>query len=115
VQILYEFFSRVDNLIDHALPRNCFLKHVIERKLEPRREVTVRRRIRGKQLLDELKEKRVYWKLEEEALDRTVRRSGYGRECRPFVRQTTELRYTETFNPLRTRRILYKDSVRTSL
>jgi len=52
VQILSEFFSRVDNWIGHGLPRNCFLKHAIERKIEPRTEVTVRRGRRGKQLLD---------------------------------------------------------------
>jgi hypothetical protein len=42
--------------IGHFLPRNCFLKHPLERKIEPRIEVMVRRRRRGKQQLDELKE-----------------------------------------------------------
>lgn len=60
MQIFSEiFFSRVDNWIGHVLPRNCFLKHAIERKIEPRIEVIVRRGRIGKQLLDELKEKRV--------------------------------------------------------
>jgi hypothetical protein len=44
--------------------------------------VTGRRGRRRKQLLDALKEKRKYWKLKEEALDRTVWRTrfegGYG-------------------------------------
>ena len=44
---------------------------------------------RGKQLLDDLKEKTGYWKLKEEALDRTVWRTGLGRGCGPVVRQTT--------------------------
>jgi hypothetical protein len=48
-----------------------------------------RGRIR-KQLLDELKEKRRYWKLKEEALDRTLWRTGFGRGYGPVVRQTTE-------------------------
>jgi hypothetical protein len=38
---------------------------VIERKLEGRIEMTGRRARRSKQLLDDLKEKRSYWKLKE--------------------------------------------------
>jgi hypothetical protein len=76
------------NCIDHILRRNCLLKYVTEGKIEGRIEVTARRRRRRKQLLDYLKAKRGYWKLKEEALDRTVWRtrfvSGYGR----VVRQT---------------------------
>jgi hypothetical protein len=44
-----------------------------------------------KQLLDGLKETRGYGKLKEEALDRTLWRTGFGRGCGPVVRQTTEL------------------------
>jgi len=36
---------------------------------------------RHKQLLDNLKEKRGYWKFKEEALDRTVWRTRVGRGC----------------------------------
>jgi hypothetical protein len=43
---------------------------VIEGKLEGRIEMTGRRGRRRKQLLDDIKEKRRYWKLKEEALDR---------------------------------------------
>jgi len=43
---------------------------------------------RRKQLLDDLKEMRGYWKLEEEALDRTLWRIDYVRSYRPIVRQT---------------------------
>jgi hypothetical protein len=43
-----------------------------------------------KQLLDDLKGKRGYWKLKEEALDRTVWRTRSGRGYGPVVRQTTE-------------------------
>ena len=32
----------------------------------------------------------VYWKLKEEAVDRTVWRTGCGRGCGPVVRQITE-------------------------
>jgi hypothetical protein len=46
------------------LHRNLLLKHVIEGKIEGRIEVTGRRARRRKKLLDDLKEKRGYWKLE---------------------------------------------------
>jgi hypothetical protein len=49
-----------------------------------------RRGRRRKQLLDDLKGKRGYWKLKEEALDRTVWRTRFGRGCGPVVRQTAE-------------------------
>jgi hypothetical protein len=48
---------------------------VIEGKLEGRIEMTGRRERRRKQLLDDLKVKRRYWKLKEEALDSTVENS----------------------------------------
>jgi hypothetical protein len=76
------------NWIGHILRRNCLLKHVIEGKLEGRIEVTVRRGRRRKQLLDDLKEKRRYWKLKEEALDLTLWRTCFGRGYGPVVRQT---------------------------
>jgi hypothetical protein len=55
-----------------GLYRNCLLKHVIEGKLEGRIEMTGRRGKRRKQLLDDLKDERRYWKLKEEALDRSL-------------------------------------------
>jgi len=55
------------------------LKRVNEGKREERIGVTRRRGRRRKQLLDDLKEKRGYWKLKEEALDRTLWRTGFGR------------------------------------
>jgi hypothetical protein len=42
-----------------------------------------------KHLLDDLKEKRIYWKLKEEALDRNLWRTRFGRGYGPVVRQTT--------------------------
>jgi hypothetical protein len=45
------------------LHRNCLLKHVIEEKKEERIEVTGRRERTCKQLLNDLKENRGYWKL----------------------------------------------------
>ena len=47
------------------------------------------RRTRGcKQLLHDLKEKRVHRKLKEEALDRTVWRTRFGRDSGPVVRDS---------------------------
>jgi hypothetical protein len=62
---------------------------VIEGKLEGRIEMTGRRG-RRRQLLDDLKEKRRYYKLKDEALDRTLWRTSFGRGYGPLVRQTTE-------------------------
>jgi hypothetical protein len=45
---------------------------------------------RSKQLLDDLEEKRGYWKLKEEALDRTLWRTRFGIGFGPVVGQTIE-------------------------
>jgi hypothetical protein len=81
---------RKTNCIGNILCRNCLLKHMIEGKLEGRTEMMGRQGRRRKQLLDELKEKRGYWKLKEEALDRTLWRARFGRDYGPVVIQTTE-------------------------
>jgi hypothetical protein len=49
-----------------------------------------RQRRRSKQLLDVLKEIRGYWKLKEEALDRTPLRTRFGWGYGPVLRQTME-------------------------
>jgi hypothetical protein len=54
------------------LRRSCVLKHFVEGEREGRIEVAERRGIRSKQLLDDRKETRGYWRLTEEALDHTV-------------------------------------------
>jgi hypothetical protein len=69
--IVHTIKRRKANWIGHILRRNCLLKHVIGGKLERRIEMTGRRGRRRKQLLDDLKEKRRYWKWKEEALDPT--------------------------------------------
>jgi len=69
--------------------RNCLLKHVIERKIDGRIEVTGRRGIILKQLLNDVKEKRGYWKLKEETPACTVCRTSFGRVYGPLLRQTT--------------------------
>ena len=45
---------------------------------------------RHRKLLDDLKERRGYSHLKEEALDHTMWRAHFGRGCRPVIRQTTE-------------------------
>jgi hypothetical protein len=70
------------------LRRNCFLQNFIEETVEKDvRGSGVRRR---KQLLDGFTETRGYWKWKEEALDGTVWRTGFGRDCGPVVRLKTE-------------------------
>jgi hypothetical protein len=52
--------------------------------------MTARRGRRRKQLLDDLKEAEGCWELKEEALDRTLWRTRFGRGYGPVVRQTAE-------------------------
>jgi hypothetical protein len=73
----------------HVLRRNCILNYVTKGKIEGGVEVTGRRGRRGTQLLDDLKERKIYCKLKDGALDRTVWRNRFGRSCGPVLRQTT--------------------------
>jgi hypothetical protein len=70
--ILHAIKRGKTNWIGHILCRNCLLKHVIEGKTEGRIEVRGRRGRRCKHLLDDLKEKREYWKLKEDAIGHTL-------------------------------------------
>jgi hypothetical protein len=88
--ILPEICKRKANWIGHILRRNCILQRVIEGKIHGDIEVTGRQRIRGRKLLDDLKERRGYSHLKEEALDRTMWRARFGRSYGPVVRQTTD-------------------------
>jgi hypothetical protein len=87
--IVHTIKRRKANWIGHILSRNCLLKHVIEGKLEGRIEMTGRRGT-CKQLLDDLKKKRGYRTLNEEALDLTLWRTCLGIGYGPVIRQTTE-------------------------
>jgi hypothetical protein len=88
--ILNTIKRRKSNWIGHILRRSCLLKHVIEGKLEGRIEMMGRRGRRHKQLLDDVKENRRYWKLKERALDRTMWRTRFGRGYGPVLRQRRE-------------------------
>src|SRR5215475_12493991 len=81
--------KRTANWIGHILRRNCLLQRVIEGKIQGGIEVTERRGRRRRKLLDELKERRGYSHLKEEALDRTMWRARFGRGCEPVLRETT--------------------------
>ena len=83
--ILHEIRKRKANWIGHILRRNCLLQQVIEGKMKGQIEVTRRRGRRRKKLLDDLKDRRGYCQLKEEALDRTVWRNRFGRGFGPVV------------------------------
>ena len=84
--ILREISKRKANWIGHILRRNCLLQRVIEGNIKRGTEVRGRRR----KLLDDLKKRRGYSHLKEEALDRTVWRARFGRSVGPVVRQTAK-------------------------
>jgi hypothetical protein len=88
--ILHTMKRRTANCVGHILRRNWLLKHVIEGKIERRIDVTWRRGRRRKQLMNDLKEKRGFFKLKEEAIDRTVWRTWSGSGNGPVLRQTTK-------------------------
>jgi hypothetical protein len=60
--------------------------------------VTGRRGRRRRKLLDDLKERRRYSHLKEEALDRTMWRARFGRGFGPVVRQTTKLNELQLYS-----------------
>ena len=82
--------KRKANWIGHNLRRNFLLQQVIEGKIIGGIEVTGRQGRRRRKLLDELKERKGYSYLKEEALDRTMWRARFGRGFGPVVRQTTK-------------------------
>jgi hypothetical protein len=88
--ILGEISKLKANLIGHILLRNCLLQQVIEGKIKGWIAVTGRRGRRCRKLLDDLKERRGYSHLKEEALDRATWRARVGRGFGPVVRQTTK-------------------------
>jgi hypothetical protein len=88
--ILHEICRRKANWIGHILRGNCLLQRVTEGKIQGGIEVTGGQGRRGRKLLDDLKERRGYSLLQEEALDRTMVTARFGRGFGPVVRQTTK-------------------------
>jgi len=87
---LHEIRKRKANWIGHILRRNCILQWVTEGKIQGGIEVTGRQRRRCRKLLEDLKEKRGYSHLKEEALDRTMWRALFGRGFELVIRQTAK-------------------------
>ena len=88
--IRHEIRKRKANWIGHILRRNCLLKQVIEGKIKGQIEVTRRRGRRRKKVLDDLKDRRGYCQLKEEALDRTMWGNRFVRGLGPVVLQITD-------------------------
>jgi hypothetical protein len=72
-----EVLLRVKEQICHILRRNCLLLNVIKGKIKGEVEVIQRRERRRRKLLDDLKERRGYSDLKEEALDHSMWRSRF--------------------------------------
>jgi len=88
--ILHEIRKRKAKLIGHILRRNCLLQRVIEENIREGIEVIGRQGRRRRKLLDDLKERRGYSHLKEEALDRTIWRARFGRGFGPVAKQTAK-------------------------
>ena len=86
---VHEIRKRKANWTSPVLRRNCLLQRIIKGKIKGGIEVTGRRGRRRRKLLDDLKKKRRYSNLKEEALNRTMWRARFGRGFGPVVRQTT--------------------------
>ena len=68
----------------------AFYNGLLKERYKGGLEVTGRRGRRRMMLLDDLKERRGYSHLKEEALDRTMWRARFGRGFVPVVRQTAK-------------------------
>ena len=94
LRIYYQFsylqWTQEGLLVWSHLLKNCLLEHVFEGKIEWRIGVTGRWGRRGGQLMGELKRKRGYWKLKQDAPDRTTWGNNSARGCGPVIGYTTE-------------------------
>jgi hypothetical protein len=85
--ILHEIRKRKENWIGHILRRNCLIQRVIEGKIQGGGvEVTGKQGRRRRKLLGDLKERRGYCHLKEEAVDRTMWRARFGLVVRQTAR-----------------------------
>jgi hypothetical protein len=88
--ILHDISKRKANWIGHILRRTCLLRQVIGGKIKGGIEVKGGRGRLRRKLLDDLKERRGYSHLKEEALYRAMWRARFGKGFGPVVRQTNE-------------------------
>ena len=79
MNILHTIRGRKVNGIGHVLCRSCLLKNVTEGKRRGRRQ---------RQILDDVRETWRYWQLKEDAMDRTVLRTRFGRSYGQVIRWT---------------------------
>jgi hypothetical protein len=93
--ILHGINKRKANLIFSHFALKLLYTRSYWRKDKGGIEVTGRQGRRRRKVLDELKERRGYYHLKEEALDRTMWRAGFGRGFGPVVRQTTKYMSTQ--------------------
>ena len=77
-KVLHTVKRRKAKWIGHMLRRNCLLKHFTIGKVEGRIEMTGKRERIHKQLLEDRKERKGYWKFIEEAPDRSFWRTRFG-------------------------------------
>jgi len=68
----------------------AFYNGLLKERHKGKIEVTGRQGRRRRELLDDLKKRRGYSQLKEEALDRTMWRARFGRGFGPVVRETTK-------------------------
>ena len=88
--IIHAVKRRKANWIGCILCRNCLLTHITQENIEEGIEVKGKRGKRRKQVLDDLKDTKGYWKLKEKAIDRSMWRTIFGRGNGPVVKQATE-------------------------
>jgi hypothetical protein len=82
--------SRQPSPVTSMIDQKQLLKQIIEGKIKGEIDVTRRRGRKRKKLLDDLKDRRGYSHLKEEAIDRTMWRNRFGRGVGPVVIQITE-------------------------
>jgi hypothetical protein len=88
--------NRIQQSFTNTVWKNFIIYDIVHVTIKGKNSGTRRRGRRRKQLLDDLKEARRYWKLKEEAQDLTLWRTQFGRGYGPLARQTTA--WTETCN-----------------
>ena len=89
---LYDYITSSFRTRKFLVINFCWTVHVIEGKTEGGAWVTGRRGRRHKQLLDNLKENRGYWKLKEKALHCTLWSTGFGKGYGSVAWQTREVK-----------------------
>jgi hypothetical protein len=89
--IPHKIKRRKANWFSHVLRKDCCLKYATEGQIKERIQVA-RGRGRRKQIPDGLEDKTGFWEFKQEALDRTLSKTGF-RKCNgPFVRQDYKIR-----------------------